>query len=327
MLSPDGRTLATTEPSQICLREFPAGLERTKSTPRDREFYRNLAFSPDGKTLAAVGITYSKDGRQPPVIAFVAWNAATLKERFRQQGPERLSLCTRPGLLSRRPDDRRGQPRQEAGPFRLRPARSPSYRRSGLFDAASGSRLRRIFIKHFDIGSLAFSPDGQTLAAGVGDRTIRRYDPSTGERAAYRGWVAIRPSRCPSRESGSANGTRMPPGRPRLSRSLPMARYWYPGQEAIGWLNGSIDEASISIWDIWRADGKVHRFFGHYGGISSLAFAPERQDVRFSRRRAGCPDLGRGHWPRERSKARAQGRSRRTGHLTGRWHGFHGRRP
>ena len=46
------------------------------------------------------------------------------------------------------------------------------------------------------------------------------------------------------------------------------------GQEAIGYLNGRIDEASISVWDI--ASGRqVQRFFGHYGGISSFAFAPD----------------------------------------------------
>ncbi len=271
-LSPDGRTLATTEPSQIRLREFPAGSEGLKSTPRDQEFYRNLAFSPDGKTLAAIGITYSKDGRQPPVIAFVAWNAATLKERFRQQGPDDFLFAR---ALAFSPDGRMiavASPDKKPAPFDFG-LEEPEISSIRLFDAASGSRLRRIFIKHFDIGSLAFAPDGQTLAAGIGDRTIRRYDTATGSERLPR-WGRDQAEPLPK------PGERVRKWYENAARAAsalafsPNGSLLVSGQEAIGWLNGRIDEASITIWNV--ASGREsHRFFGHYGGISSLAFAPD----------------------------------------------------
>ena len=41
--------------------------------------------------------------------------------------------------------------------------------------------MRRISFEGFGIASVAFAPDGKTLAAGVGDRTVRLYDPATGQ--------------------------------------------------------------------------------------------------------------------------------------------------
>ena len=119
VLSPDGRALATTEQGVVQLRDFPAGRELRKSGTTDQESYQNLAFSPDGTALAAIGIKHSKNPRETPTPAPVAWNAATLEERFRQPGPEDFLFAARPGRLSRRPHHRRRQSLQEIQPVWL----------------------------------------------------------------------------------------------------------------------------------------------------------------------------------------------------------------
>ncbi len=273
VLSPDGQALATTGQGVIQLRDFPAGRELRKSGVRDQESYQNLAFSPDGTAVAAIGVKHSKNPRETPTTALVAWNAATLEERFRQSGPEDF-LFTRALVFS--PDGRTiavASPYRKFNPFGFTGLAEPERSSIRLFDAANGKPLRRIYIPHFDIGSLAYSPDGQTLAAGVGDRTIRRYDPSTAsERLPRLGRDQAEP----------------------LPKDAEPVRKWYEdaarsasalafspdgsllvsGQESIGWLNGRVDESFLSIWDI--ASGRqVHRFFGQYGGTSALVFAPD----------------------------------------------------
>ena len=52
---------------------------------------------------------------------------------------------------------------------------------SGLWDVATGE-LRLTFTGHSQqIGSVAFSPDGQTLASGSADHTIKLWDIATGQ--------------------------------------------------------------------------------------------------------------------------------------------------
>jgi WD40 repeat protein len=273
VLSPDGRALATTGPGVVELRDFPAGRELRKSGTRDQESYQNFAFSPDCTALAAIGVKYSKNARETPTTALVAWNVATLEERFREPGPEDF-LFARALVFS--PDGRTiavASPFKKFNPFGFTGMVEPERSSIRLFDAANGTPLRRIYITHFDIGSLAYSPDGQTLAAGVGDRTIRRYDPSTGsERFPRLGREQAEPL--------PKNGEQVRKWYEDAARSAsalafsPDGSRLVSGQEAMGWLNGRIDESFLSIWDI--ASGRqVHRFFGHYGGTSALVFAPD----------------------------------------------------
>ncbi len=273
-ISPDGQTLATVkQPGLVQLWGLADGRERRRARSKATEYDQHLTFSPDGRSLVAIGVI-NKDANNPPEVELVAWDAATLAERFRLPGPGDL-MYTR--ALAFSPNGRMiavASPDKKPALFDF-DLQEPEISSIRLFDAASGSRLRRIFIKHFDIGSLAFAPDGQALAAGIGDRTIRRYDPATGiERLPRLGRDQAEPlpktgervrkwyedaARADSALAFSADGSKL-----------------VAGQEAIGYLNGRIDEAAISVWDI--ASGRqVQRFFGHYGGISSLAFAPDRK--------------------------------------------------
>jgi RNA polymerase sigma factor (sigma-70 family) len=273
VLSPDGRAVATTEQGEVRLRELPAGRELRKSGTRYQETYQNLAFSPDGTALAAIGVNRGTNRGDTPTTALVAWNTATLEERFRETGPEDF-LFARALVFS--PDGRTiavASPYRKFNPNVFTGLVEPERSSIRLFGAANGQPLRRIYIPHFDIGSLAYSPDGQTLAAGVGDRTIRRYDPSTGsERLPRLGRDQAEPL--------PKDGQPVRKWYEDAARSAsalafsPDGSLLVSGQESIGWLNGRTDDSYLSIWDI--ASGRqVHRFFGQYGGTSALVFAPD----------------------------------------------------
>ena len=273
VLSPDGRALATTGQGVVQLREFPAGRELRKSGTRDQESYQNLAFSPDGTALAAIGVKHEQECERNPNNRARGLERRDARGTIPAAGPRGLSVCASPGLLSRRTDHRRGQSLQEIQPLWLRRHDRARAVVDPALRCSNGKPLRRIYIPHFDIGSLAFSPDGQTLAAGVGDRTIRRYDPSTGsERLPRLGRDQAEPL--------PKDGEQVRKWYEDAARSAsalafsPDGSLLVSGQEAIGWLNGRIDESFLSIWDI--ASGRqVHRFFGHYGGTSALVFAPD----------------------------------------------------
>jgi RNA polymerase sigma factor (sigma-70 family) len=271
-ISADGRTLATVkQPGLVQLWELGVGKELRRARSNAEEYYSHLTFSADGKSLVAIGVINSKDGMKLPGVEFVAWDAETLTERFRLPAPGDFLYAR---ALTFSPDGRTiavASPDKKPGGFGM-PMGEPELSSIRLLDAANGSRLRRIFIKHFDVGALAFSPDGQTLAAGIGDRTIRRYDPATGmERLPRLGSDQAQPLPKPGE---MANKWYEDAARSAAALAFsPDGSKLVAGQEAIGYLNGRIDEASISVWDI--ASGRqVQRFFGHYGGISSLAFAP-----------------------------------------------------
>src|SRR5262249_7346271 len=50
-----------------------------------------------------------------------------------------------------------------------------------LFDSATGRELRRLRSPDFPILALAFSPDGNTLAAGCSDLQVRLWDTASGK--------------------------------------------------------------------------------------------------------------------------------------------------
>ncbi|MGH9752663.1 MAG: WD40 repeat domain-containing protein [Blastocatellia bacterium] len=53
-----------------------------------------------------------------------------------------------------------------------------------LWDAQTGQELATLEGHDFDVYSVAFSPNGKTLASGSGDNTIKLWDPQTGQELA-----------------------------------------------------------------------------------------------------------------------------------------------
>ena len=156
-LSPDGKTLASTDSYDIELRDADTGKE--KRTIETTESVEILAFSGDGDTLVS--------GARWPNAAIRLWDAAT--------GEEKLSITEGLDSVDHLAYSFDGTTVASAG---------------GLFDtniylwdAATGELKQTLPGDDFEISSIAFSRDSKTLASsgGIGDTAIRLWDVPTGE--------------------------------------------------------------------------------------------------------------------------------------------------
>jgi WD40 repeat protein len=196
----------------------------------------------------------------------IAYDAATLGERWRLDKEERYFVDVAFSgdgrwLVLAGPDEE-----NELG---LSEPASASIR---IHDVPGGAEVRRIAIDGFGVASVAFSPDGKTLVAGVGDRTIRLYDPATGEERLPR---LGREGALPPRKKGE----RLHKGYDSACAAASLAfspdgSLLASGVEGIGWFNHASDILPITLWDV-AAAREVHKFAGHPIGTISLAFTPD----------------------------------------------------
>ncbi len=293
--SPDGKTLAVAEvaydsPGHIVL--WDAATRQVRATLHGHERgVASLAFSPDGKTLASS----SWD------LTIRLWDARTGEPR----GEFATDRGRRPaGVLARRQDaglGRRGQGldalgrggRLGAGPDRgvpgadLRRGLQPR-RPSGSPPAAGATAEGRGFgeVKVFDartrelsptwpaiprsVRSLAFSPDGSTLASGGVDSTVRLWDLEAGKARLVLG------------------------GFPDCIRALGFS----PDGRALA-VAGRGDGV-VALLDA-STGGEIARLVGHGGTVLGLSFSPDGRTLATGR--AGRLDqaVGRaGHPGRDR---------------------------
>jgi RNA polymerase sigma factor (sigma-70 family) len=131
---------------------LPPGALARLGTVRWRHgfFVQALAYSPDGKSIAAVGA-----GR-----AITLWDAASGKEI--RQFPNRAQ----PVGLAFSPDGKV-----------LATTDAPICH---LWDVATGKELRRLTGHQVVVRRIVFSPDGKWVATASADGTVRLWDPATG---------------------------------------------------------------------------------------------------------------------------------------------------
>jgi RNA polymerase sigma factor (sigma-70 family) len=141
--SPDGKTLAVRNWDAVLLYDAATGRQRSRLPVRTQFLMsRTLAFAPDGKTLAF----------ESRVGTIVLWDLVNQKQR---------------GTLAVSPTDRMTEGALAFSPDGKLLAALDEYDTVCLFDVATGRVFHRVGGgRKSQVNSLAFSPDGRSLALG-----------------------------------------------------------------------------------------------------------------------------------------------------------------
>ena len=183
--SPDGSTLATGGYDQLVKLWNPATGEEIMTLSGHPSWVSRAVFSPDSKTLA------TGSGGDPAYQGeneIRLWDVATGDERstLRFEQFKRNDVYS----LAFSPD---GTQLASGSAYTAVPPATGTDGRLTLWDLATGEETTLFTDPRGAVLSVAFSPDGKTLAAGLWTRTIRLWDVETGEEIAqlsgHRNWV------------------------------------------------------------------------------------------------------------------------------------------
>jgi WD40 repeat protein/tRNA A-37 threonylcarbamoyl transferase component Bud32 len=245
--SPDGKTLAA-DAGLVCLLDASTGRRALTTTPergvqvvetplpggRSSVFmsnigWRSVAFSPDGRSIAAMRTLNT--GRQERGLVTI-WDAASGKERFTLPGHPLETVKITTIVFS--PDGRR---------LVTTGCDSAVH----VYDLTTRERVHRLEGHSAPVIAAVISPDGRLIASASDDTTIKLWDATTG--------AEIRTLRGHTRDvvsvAFSPDGKRL--------------------------VSGSNDE-TLKLWDV-ASGQEILTLRGHAGGVSGLTFSHDGQKI------------------------------------------------
>ncbi|MFE3381485.1 WD40 repeat domain-containing serine/threonine protein kinase [Streptomyces anulatus] len=224
--SPDGKTLATGSYGEKAVRLWDVATGRNTSTLTNE--ITSAAFSPDSKTLA----TSSTDN------TVRLWDVAT--------GRNTRTLTGHTGAVWSVVFSPSGKVLATSGSDDTADLRDVNYT-ARLWDAATGRNTRTLTGHTGGVWSVAFSPDGETLATRSDDETVRLWDAATGRDTAI---LASHTGRVE-------------------------AMVFSPDSKTLA--TGTADE-TVWLWDV-TTGRNTHTLAGLATGDASVAFSPDSKTV------------------------------------------------
>jgi WD40 repeat protein/serine/threonine protein kinase len=302
--SPDGTTLASAGNDRI-IKLWNVGTGQEWATLRDEDLIRALAFSPDGKTLASVNAH----------AAVQLWDVVTARKYARLQGEDFLrsvafspdgwtvAAGTEQGRIELWDVARRRSCTKlhgHSGPV-LSVAFSPNGQMLATASAwGQGGTSDQGMVKLWDLGpslrrrsqfpgahSVAFSPDGKTLAAGTdinGVTLLKLFDVQRAqERMSLQGHiggiyaVAFAADGKTLASAGADRTVRLwdvgtGQERRRLAHLAPVLSLAFSPRAEHLFVSGS-EDGSVQLWDLKGTPQPTSSY--HSGGVSFLSFSAD----------------------------------------------------